>query len=147
MNITLDTLNDIDELMQWRAEVLTEVFCTAPSDEVLKANRAFYERKSPDSPHLAMVAYADGVPAGCGNVCFYSEMPTPDNPSGRCAYLMNIYVKPQFRHNGIAHRLISRLVDVALDLRCGKIYLESTDNTKHLYTTLGFKPMPDMMKL
>ena len=60
---------------------------------------------------------------------------------------MNIYVKPQFRHNGIAHRLISRLVDVALDLRCGKIYLESTDNTKHLYTTLGFKPMPDMMKL
>ena len=52
MNITLDTLNDIDELMQWRAEVLTEVFGTAPSDEVLKANRAFMNANRPTARTL-----------------------------------------------------------------------------------------------
>ena len=46
MNITLDTLNDIDELMQWRAEVLTEVSvlhqvtkCLRPTALFMNANR------------------------------------------------------------------------------------------------------------
>ena len=74
-------------------------------------------------------------------------MPSPDNPAGRCAYIMNIYVRPPYRCNGIAHRLVARLADVSRDLRCGKIYLETTDNAAPIYSSLGFRPMTNMMKL
>ncbi|MDE7347002.1 MAG: GNAT family N-acetyltransferase, partial [Muribaculaceae bacterium] len=86
------------------------------------------------------------VECGCGAVCFTDELPSPDNPTGRCAYLMNIYVREPFRKHGIAHHVVSHLIEVAKKRECGKIYLETTADGKSVYSSLGFKDMPDMMK-
>lgn len=59
---------------------------------------------------------------------------------------MNIYVRPDFRHQGHAAALVRHLVRVARGLHCGKIYLEATDMAKHLYTSNGFVDMTNMMK-
>lgn len=83
---------------------------------------------------------------GCGSVCFSEELPSPDNPTGLCAYLMNIYVRKPFRNNGIAHQIVGHLVGMAKERGCGKIYLETTADGKSLYVTSGFREMPDMMK-
>ncbi len=147
MDITIDVIYDIDTLMEWRAEVIMAVFGIEPGKQLLDENRKFYERHLADGSHLALIARVDGRDVGCGNVCFYDEMPSPDNPAGRCAYIMNIYVRPPYRCNGIAHRLVARLADVGRDLRCGKIYLETTDNAAPIYSSLGFRPMTNMMKL
>ncbi len=32
------------------------------------------------------------------NTAIIEELPSPDNPSGKCAYLMNIYVREAFRN-------------------------------------------------
>ena len=74
------------------------------------------------------VAEYDGVECGCGAVCFTEELPSPNNPTGRCAYLMNIYVRELFRNKSIAHHIITRLVDEARGRGCGKIYLETTSD-------------------
>ena len=42
--------------------------------------------------YLAVVAEVDGREAGCETICFTEELPSPDNPSGGCAYLMNLSV-------------------------------------------------------
>lgn len=147
MDITIDVIYDIETLMEWRAEVIRAVFGIEPGKQLLDENRKFYERHLADGSHLALIARVDGRDVGCGNVCFYYEMPSPDNPAGRCAYIMNIYVRPPYRCNGIAHRLVARLADVSRDLRCGKIYLETTDNAAPIYSSLGFRPMTNMMKL
>lgn len=59
---------------------------------------------------------------------------------------MNIYVREAFRNNGIAHQIVSRLIEEAHNRNCGKIYLETTADGKPVYTSIGFKDMPDMMK-
>ena len=46
-----------------------------------------------------LMALAEGKDAGCGMVLYHDELPSPDNPSGRCAYLMNIYVRSGFRRH------------------------------------------------
>ena len=74
-------------LMAWRREVIAEVFAQEPGSELLAANRDYYARHIDDGTHEAFVAVADGEEAGCGGLCLYQELPSPDNPTGRCAYL------------------------------------------------------------
>ena len=144
--IRLKEVHDMPELMRWRAEVITEVFGQEPDAELLEANRRYYELHIADGSHAAFVAERRGVEVGCGAVCFTDELPSPDNPTGRCAYLMNIYVRCPFRNHGVAHRIVSRLLEEARARGCGKIYLETTPAARSVYTSLGFRDLPDMMK-
>lgn len=144
--VSLNTLYDIPALMRWRKEVMEHVFGQEIDISLLISNRVYYEQHINDGSHFALVAEYDGMECGCGAVCFTDELPSPDNPSGHCAYLMNIYVREPFRCRGIAHSIIKRLIEEAETRGCGKIYLESTDDGKKVYSSLGFKDMPDMMK-
>lgn len=144
--IEIKKIKDINVLIAWRAEVIRNVFGKQASEMLLDANRWYYEQHIADDTHIAFIAGVDGEECGCGAVCFTEELPSPDNPSGRCAYLMNIYVREAFRNNGIAHCIVSRLIAEARNCGCGKIYLETTADGKAVYESLGFKDMPDMMK-
>ena len=143
------TLEDIDLLMEWRMEVLHEVFSIPPlqnTDELEQENRAYYQRALGQEEHIACFAYMEDNIVGCGGICLYQEMPSPDNPTGKCAYLMNIYTKPQFRKRGVGEAIIKWLVAQAIMRGIPKIYLETSKAGKQLYTKLGFIPMQDMMK-
>ncbi len=144
--ISLKEIKDVPALMGWRREVIAHVFGLEADEALLEANRRYYERHIADGTHYALVAERDGVECGCGAVCLTEELPSPDNPSGLCAYLMNIYVRKPFRKLGIGHKIVSRLIDEARLRGCGKIYLETTRDGEPVYSSLGFKPMPDMMK-
>ena len=90
--ILLKEIKDIPALIRWREEVIGHVFGQKPDKRLIMANRQYYEEHIADGTHIALVAEYDGVECGCGAVCFTDELPSPDNPSGKCAYLMNIYV-------------------------------------------------------
>lgn len=146
MTITIRQITSVPTLMYWRAEVIGNVFGVEPSRRLLVANRRYYRSHIADNTHLAFVADCDGEDAGCGALCLTDELPSPDNPTGRCAYLMNIYVREPFRGRGIAHRIVRRLVEEARKRECGKIYLETAVEGKSLYLSSGFGEMSDMMK-
>lgn len=140
---------DIDILLAWRMEVLHDVFAEDEpwsDEEMLEANRAYYERAL-GVAHRALIASVDGQDAGCGAICLQEEMPSPDNPSGKCAYLMNIYTRPSARHMGVADTVVRELIDIAKAEGAGKIYLEATDAGAPLYEEIGFAPIAGMMKL
>ena len=91
------SLDDLDLLIQWRMEVLHCVF-SIPADadtaELRKQNIDYYRKALDNGSHIACFAVEDEAVVGCGGLCIYDEMPSPDNPTGHCAYLMNIYVRP-----------------------------------------------------
>lgn len=147
MKIILKQTTALPTLMFWRAEVLRNVFGAEPSKRLLVENRRFYRAHADDGSHLAFVAEADGEDCGSGSICFADELPSPDNPTGHCAYLMNIYVREPFRTHGIGRAIVSRLIEEARKRDCGKIYLETTTEGRSLYRRLGFADMTDMMKL
>lgn len=143
-------LADIELLMKWRMVVLHEVFHipqNQPMKELMKANRAYYESMLSADGHIACFAYTDNKVVGCGGICLYQEMPSPDNPSGWCAYLMNIYTCPEFRGYGIGETVVKWLVGQATQRDITKIYLETSEDGRNLYEKSGFFDMPDMMKL
>lgn len=147
MIVELHRIKAVPTLMHWRREVLRHVFGMEPGLRLLAMNRRYYREHIADGSHVAYIAAADGVDAGCGGVCFTMELPSPDNPTGFCAYLMNIYVREEFRGHGIARTIVNRLIEDAKSRKCGKIYLETTDQARQLYHSLGFDDMTGMMKL
>lgn len=144
--VDIKRITDLKELLKWRMEVIEHVFGITPDQELLHANRAYYQNHIPDNSHIAFVAYFNGEKAGTGSICLTDELPSPDNPSGHCAYLMNIYVRDRFREHGIGHIIVKELIKTAWNLDCKKIYLETTEEGRGLYKSIGFKDYPDIMK-
>lgn len=132
--------------MRWRAEVIEHVFGHKPDKRLLVANRQYFRAHISDGSHIALVASVDGKDAGCGAICLSDELPSPDNSSGHCAYLMNIYVREPFRMHGVARTIVMALIEEARAHNCGKIYLETTQEGRSLYKSIGFEDLPDMMK-
>lgn len=145
--IELKPIDSLPVLMSWRKEVIENVFGTTPSPDLMERNGSYYRRHLADGTHLPFLALYSGEEAGCGSICITEELPSPDNPTGRCAYLMNIYVRKDFRQHGIAHAIVKRLVEEARIRDCNKIYLETTPEGRSVYESLGFHDLPDMMKL
>lgn len=145
--IELEQIKALPTLMMWREEVLRNVFGKESSERLLDENRRYYRNHIADDTHFAIAAKWLGEDAGCGAICLTEELPSPDNPTGKCAYLMNIYVRKAYRQHGIAHAIISCLIEEAKRRDCGKIYLETTDDGRHVYESVGFHDFPDIMKL
>ncbi len=139
-------VTDINTLMRWRVEVIEHVFGSKPTAALMKANRDYYMRNIPARRHYAVMAVADGAEAGCGAFCLSEELPSPDNPSGRCAYIMNIYVRAAYRGRGLGHAIVRHLVEQARMGGCDKIYLETTAQARTLYKGIGFEELPGIMK-
>lgn len=143
-------LTDIDLLIQWRMRVLHDVFSipdNQPMKEIEQANTIYYQSALQDGGHIACFAYHENEIVGCGGICLYKEMPSPENFSGQCAYLMNIYACPRFRGLGVGKMVVQWLVEQAVQRNITKIYLESSKSGRTLYEKMGFLDMPDMMKL
>ncbi|MCD8212414.1 MAG: GNAT family N-acetyltransferase [Oscillospiraceae bacterium] len=143
-------IEDLDLLMQWRMETLRNVF---PPDlgpypaDLEEQNRDYYEKELPAGGHIACFALLDDEIVGCGGLCLTREMPSPDNPTGACAYLMNIYTRAPFRGRGVGEAVVRWLIARAEERQVPKIYLETSDEGRRLYEKLGFADLPDMMKL
>ncbi|MCD8190901.1 MAG: GNAT family N-acetyltransferase [Clostridiales bacterium] len=141
--------SDLEELMRWREVVLREVFSIPAGEditELLAANRAYYQTALEAEEHVACFACAGEKIVGCGGLCLYREMPSPDNPSGKCGYLMNIYTLPALRQQGVGKKVVQWLVQEAKRRSAEKIYLEASEQAYPLYRSLGFQDMKGYLK-
>ncbi|MCD7918812.1 MAG: GNAT family N-acetyltransferase [Clostridiales bacterium] len=141
--------SDLEELLRWREVVLREVFSIPAGEdmtELLAANRAYYQTALETGEHIACFACIGEQIVGCGGVCLYPEMPSPDNPSGKCGYLMNIYTVPAMRQRGVGKKTVQWLVQEAKRRGAEKIYLETSEQAYPLYRSLGFQDMKGYLK-
>ena len=143
----ISEINDVERLLALRCEVIDEVFGHEPDTALIDANRQYYSEALTDGSHIACIATVDGTDVGCGAICLQRELPSPENPSGRSAYLMNIYVREPFRRHGYGSKIVSWLIDEAKRHDCNKIYLETTDMGRDVYAGLGFVDFDNLMIL
>ena len=144
------SLADLDKLMEWRMEVLHEVFSIPQerdTQSLHQSNLEYYKEAISNGSHVAIFAVRDQKTVGCGGLCLYREMPSPDNPSGQCAYLMNVYTRKEYRGTGVGRAVVQWLARYAREKGVTKIYLETSGNGRAFYEGLGFRDMLDYMKL
>ncbi len=144
------TLADIEELVQTRIAVLraaNKLSDDVDMSEVEKQSREYYIHALASGDHAAYLVYDEEQFIGAGGVSFYQVMPTYHNPSGRKAYIMNMYTAPEYRRQGIALQTLDLLVKEAKARGIAQISLEATEAGRPLYEKYGFVAMQDEMEL
>lgn len=143
-------LEDIDELVRTRIIVLraaNKLSDDVDMDTVEHESYAYYNRALEKVEHIAYLVYDNEKFIGAGGVSFYQVMPTYHNPTGKKAYIMNMYTAPEYRRQGIAYKTLDLIVKEIRKRGVSKIILEATDMGRPLYEKYEFVPIKDEMKL
>lgn len=144
------TISDLEELVRTRITVLraaNKLSDNTDMSAVEAESREYYKRAVESGEHIAYLVYDKDIFIGAGGVSFYQVMPTYHNPSGRKAYIMNMYTAPEYRRRGIALKTLELLVTAVKEKGIHQISLEATENGKSLYEKYGFVQMKDEMEL
>ena len=144
------TMEDIDELVRTRIIVLRAANKLSDGEDmsvVEDESYAYYRRALESGEHIAYLVYDNETFIGAGGVSFYQVMPTYHNPTGKKAYIMNMYTAPEYRRQGIAFHTLDLLVNDARKLGVSQISLEATEMGRPLYEKYGFVKMEDEMEL
>ncbi|MCC8164254.1 MAG: GNAT family N-acetyltransferase [Lachnospiraceae bacterium] len=144
------TIEDLDLLTETRIRVLraaNRLSDDADMSEVARESYHYYQEALQDGSHIAYLVFDGECPVGAGGVSFFQVMPTYHNPSGKKAYIMNMYTDPAYRRRGIALHTLDLLVQDARKQGITAISLEATQMGRPLYEKYGFVKMEDEMEL
>ena len=144
------TIADIGELVKTRIIVLrvaNKLSNDVDMSLVEKESYGYYRRALESGEHIAYLVYDNGKFIGAGGLSFYQVMPTYHNPTGKKAYIMNMYTASEYRRQGIALHTLDLLVKDTKEQGVLQIALEATDMGRPLYERYGFVKMEDEMEL
>lgn len=143
-------LSDLELLTETRIQVLlaaNRLPGSTDMSEVRRGTRRYYEEALADGSHTAYLVFDGDRFIGAGGVSYYRVMPTYHSPSGKKAYIMNMYTDPAYRRQGIALRTLDLLIEDARSREVSVITLEATDMGRALYERYGFTAMTHEMEL
>lgn len=143
------TSKDMEELVKTRIIVLraaNKLSDDADMSVVEQNSRAYYKYALETGEHIAYLVYDKDKFIGTGGVSFYQVLPTCHNPSGKKAYIMNLYTAPEYRRQGVAFHTLDLLVRAAESRGVSQIALEATDMGRPLYQKYGFVEMVNEME-
>jgi len=100
-----------------------------------------------DKSLVAWVAEEDKriIAIVCLSICQLG--PGFNNPSGKIAYVTNVYTIPSYRRQGAATNLMREAINNVKSLGIKRILLNSSDMAKSLYENLGFMESKNYFEL
>jgi GNAT superfamily N-acetyltransferase len=142
------TIEDVETLLALRVEFIAEVIKTDPADPTwLDAVRQYLRTALPAGQLIACLAESGGLVVGTGWLVYQQIVPSPASPSGRDAYVLNMYTRPAWRRRGIGRAILEKLLDRARQTDCRKVTLHSVISARPLYIGAGFLPTETEMRL
>jgi GNAT superfamily N-acetyltransferase len=139
---------DIPALVQLRLDFLTEGGQDVARARWLpRALRAYFSKNLASGAFIAAIAETAGVIVATGGMIYHRIPPSVKNPTGLSAYIMNVYVMPEFRRRGLATKLLKMLAARAKKAGCISVQLHFWKGRRALYAKAGYLPVKTEMKL
>ena len=106
----------------------------------------YYKRHMKDGTFGSWVALDGNNIIGTSGMSFVEKPPYFGCPSGKIGLLSSMFTNPNYRRNGIAKELLSRIVNEAKQYGCGTIQITASDMGVKLYTDFGFEHNGNFMQ-
>ena len=100
--------------------------------------RDYYNRHMSDGTFVSYLAMDGDKIVGTSGMSFVEKPPYFGCPSGRIGLLSSMFTDPEYRRQGIAKELLSRVVEEARKCGCGVVQITASDMGVLLYTDFGF---------
>lgn len=76
---------------------------------------------------------------GCGFLLITEKPANPSFINGLTGTVLNVYVKPEYRRQGIAKKMMDNLLSDAKEMGLDYVELKATEQGRGLYESLGFE--------
>jgi GNAT superfamily N-acetyltransferase len=149
MRKRLAGLNDIPTLVKLRKQQLIDEGLPPGSlqMDIARELADYFTSAISDGSFISWVMDNDGEIIATSGVCFYALPPNYSNPSGRTAYITNMYTKPEYRRKGIATELLGMVIDEAKSRGYKVIRLHTSEYGKSIYLKARFTDSDGYMAL
>jgi len=137
---------DIDQLVKLRIKQLVDE--GYPEINHINMDLEKYFSSSLENGSLiCWVGLAHNVIVATAAVCFYQLPSTFSNPSGRIAYITNMYTDDAYRRLGIASHLLKILINKSRTLDYSSVRLHASSHGKGIYENAGFTDTDGFMAM
>lgn len=131
------TDRELDTFIQMRIRQLREEGATEDID-LAPALRDYYSRHMADGTFVSWLALDGNRIIGTSGMSFVEKPPYFGCPSGKMGLLSSMFTASEYRRQGIAKELLSRVIDEARSYGCGTVQITASDMGVLLYTDFGF---------
>lgn len=128
---------DIDQLVKLRIKQLVDEGYPETTDINL-ALQSYFAESLNNGSLICWVGLANNLVVATAGLCFYQLPPTFSNPTGRIAYITNMYTDGAYRRRGIASELLEILIDKAKAMDYESLRLHASSQGKSIYLAAGF---------
>ena len=141
----LATANDAELLAKYRCLFLCELAGGSPSNkkELEAALVTYFRQAIASGSYISYLAKLNNEIAGLGGLVFREQPGNFKNPSGKTAYILNMYTLPPFRRMGICNGILERLVENAKSRGVQYFELNATAEGRAIYKSFGFQSPHD----
>jgi GNAT superfamily N-acetyltransferase len=136
------TLNDIEVLIDFRVIFLKEIQDPPPAEEMdlfRKSLKEFFLNKMKSHEFIAWLAESDNEIIATSGLSFLEKPPHFINKTGKFAYIMNMYTKPEWRRKGIGAAFLEKLFEEIKKKGIQLVSLHATPSGRPLYEKYGFR--------
>lgn len=132
---------DIEQLTNLRLAYLIEDNGKLDANElmIIKRDLPDYFMRNLDKCIFGYVAKDEKELVACALLLVVEKPMSPAFITGKTGTVLNVYTKPEYRHNGYARKLMDMLLADASRMRLSIVELKATDAGHKLYTSVGFE--------
>lgn len=140
------TISDLDFILDSRRQMFLDMGSSpaAITPLMMQIWREYFLTKLPSHDYFGWIV---SVPqsekearkdiAG-GGLVIDNHPPSPKNPEGKIGYIMNVYVHPDYRHQGIARGIMCTILSWMQDHGIYYSSLHASEMGRTLYESLGY---------
>ena len=149
MNIIVMDEKWVDEFWKLRLKLFKELGEVSSNSDVhtLETATKKYYLSHINKDLISWGTLVEGHIAATGSLCLFDRIPYQENPRGREGYILNIYTSKQFRGNGFANQILDNMIEYSYKNNIKRLWLNSSEQGKHLYTKKGFLQKNNEMEL
>jgi GNAT superfamily N-acetyltransferase len=138
--------SDISEILRQRRRMYEDMHYTdVPAlDAMLALSEEYLKTAMANGSFRAWLAsHVNRVVAG-GGIILTPWLAHPYDLECRRATILNVYTDPEYRRRGIARQIMRTLVEWCRSEGLARVTLHASEDGRHLYESLGFKPSNEM---
>lgn len=147
LTIRFATRDDVALIVRQRHAMFTDMKVRGSED--LTDHDATFEawvrRKLAGEEYVGwLVENEEGTVVAGAGLWIMDWPPHPIDPPARRGCVLNVYVEPEYRRQGLAQRLVVTLIEWCRREGIRILILNASDEGRPLYTALGFKATNEM---
>lgn len=136
------TTNDINELTNLRIAYIQEDLGDVEStnlEAMRKSLPDYYSRHLNNDLYVYIARNDNGEIASCAFLLIVEKPASPAFITGKTGTVLNVYTKPEHRHNGYAKKLMEMMLEDTAKEHLSVVELKATEDGYQLYKSVGFE--------